>query len=113
MPVDLRCTRAAHGLASVPRTFVPEYRWHGPATHTRCASHLLAEMAEMLELECDCTPHCPHTPSAEYGGVVRKGCHLQESATHNWQSTYPIRQLPESVMDGLPTAQCRRKACPS
>src|SRR5436853_3557397 len=53
----------------------PEHRCHGPATHTCCASHLSAEMAEMLEvtaLRTACT-----LPSAEYGGVVRKGCHLR------------------------------------
>jgi hypothetical protein len=54
----LQCTRAAQGLAPVPRTFVPRAPTPSPATHTCCARHL---PAEILQLECDCTPHCPHS----------------------------------------------------
>ena len=59
--MHLQYTRAAQGLAPVPRTFVPRAPTPSPATHTCCARHLPAEMAEMLQLECDCTPHCPHS----------------------------------------------------
>ena len=57
----LQCTRAAQGLAPVPRTFVPRAPTPSPVTHTCCARHLPAEMAEMLQLEYGYTPHCPHS----------------------------------------------------
>src|SRR5438046_9655822 len=98
-----RCAWLGAGASDIR----PEHRHHRPATHTCCASHLPAEMAGMLELECDCTPHCPHSPHAMLGGVMQKDCHLQGR-----QSSNLIWQLPKSIMDALPTAQCRRKACP-
>src|SRR2546430_203287 len=57
----LRATRVAQGLAPVPRTFGLRPPTPSPAAHTCCARHLPAEMAEMLQLECDCTLHCPHS----------------------------------------------------
>src|SRR2546421_13038303 len=73
--IHTRCAWLGAGASDIR----PEHRHQGPATHTCCASHLPAEMAEMLWLECDCTPHCPQlSSSATHGGVVRKGCHLQD-----------------------------------
>ena len=63
-------------------------------------------MLEVTTLRTACT-----LPSAEYGGVVRKGLPSPRSAIYNWQS-YPIGQLPKSVMDTLPTRAIQAKGIP-
>src|SRR2546421_9682003 len=58
--MHLQCTRAAQGLAPVPRTFVPRAPTLSPAAYIYCVRHLPAEITEMLQLEYNYTPHCPH-----------------------------------------------------
>ena len=109
----LQCTRAAQGLAPMPRTFGPRPPTPSPATHTCCAGHLPAEMAEMLQLECDCTPHCLHSSPQLSMVASCERVAISKISNPERQSSYPMWQLPKSAMDELPTAQRRRKACPS